>query len=185
VQGVIAAKQEARRLGNRRLRVGFDEVAFGRPDVGFWNTLASLGGRPFADALDYVGVDLYPDVFGSLPTGTTIGQAAVLTLKGVRTEEMPIAGVPASTPIRVTENGWPTIGDRTEARQAAALRGVIEAVDASRGTLNVASYGLFDLRDALTSSANPFDHFGILRDDYMPKPAFRTYRDLIRRLGPR
>jgi hypothetical protein len=65
-----------------------------------------------------------------------------------------------------------------------ALRSVIETLNENRGRYHVVSYELFDLRDALTSSTNLFDHFGILHDDYTPKPAFWTYRHLIRELGP-
>jgi hypothetical protein len=182
VRGVVAAKQEARELGNRHLQIGFDEVAFGQPDTEFWNALNALGGRQFRDCLDYVGIDVYPDVFFPV-TATTLSGAVTTTLKAVRGQEMPIAGLPRSVPIRVAENGWPTIGDHTEAGQVEALRSVIETVNANRARYHVVSYELFDLRDALTTSTNLFDHFGILHDDYTPKPAFWTYRNLIRKLG--
>jgi hypothetical protein len=181
VQGVIAAKQEARRLGKRHLEIGFDEVAFGMADTDFWNALSSLGGAELRDSIDYVGIDMYPDAFFHV-TGT-ISDAVVTTLKAVRTQEMPIVGVPESVPIRVAENGWPTIGDRTEAGQVDALRSVIQTVNANRRNYHVISYELFDLRDALGASTNLFDHFGVMHDDYTPKPAFWAYRHLIRTLG--
>lgn len=183
VDGVIAAKREARRLGYWWLRIGFNEVAYGRVATDFWNSLNSLGGKEFSRSVDYVGVDIYPDVFHPQPDD--IAGTVSTVLKTVRDKEMPIAGLSAAVPIRVSENGWPTIGDRTEQRQAATLRTIIETVDARRVEDNIVSYELFSLRDGLTSSANMFDHFGIMRDDYTPKPAFDTFRQLVSELGRR
>jgi hypothetical protein len=39
---------------------------------------------------------------------------------------------------------------------------------------------LFTLRDGDSGSDDVFAGFGILRDDYTPKPAFAALRDLIR-----
>lgn len=39
------------------------------------------------------------------------------------------------------------------------------------------------LRDADSSNLNIFYHFGLLRDDYTPKPAFEVYCRLIAELG--
>jgi hypothetical protein len=43
-------------------------------------------------------------------------------------------------------------------------------------------YTHFDLRDAGSSNPDVFYQFGLLRDDYMPKPAFHRYRALIEEL---
>jgi hypothetical protein len=86
-------------------------------------------------------------------------------------------------PIRVTENGWPTGPGRSPERQAATLETVIRTVHDHRAELNIAGYELFDLRDADSGRPNVFCQFGLLRDDYEPKPAFETYRRLIAELG--
>jgi len=52
-----------------------------------------------------------------------------------------------------------------------------------RGKLNITTYELFCLRDADTANPDPNHQFGILRDDYSPKPAFETYRKLVAELG--
>ena len=39
------------------------------------------------------------------------------------------------------------------------------------------------LRDADSNNPNLFYQFGLMRDDYTPKPAFETYRQLIAELG--
>ena len=48
-----------------------------------------------------------------------------------------------------------------------------------RGTYGVTDYRWFDLRDHNTSSTNFQHHYGLLRDDYSPKPAFEAYRRLL------
>ena len=45
-------------------------------------------------------------------------------------------------------------------------------------------YMLFGLRDADSSKPDLFHQFGILHDDYTPKPAFDTFRALVAELGP-
>jgi hypothetical protein len=186
--GVIAAKERANELGYHWLGIGFDEVAFGYvADTAFWRSLATTGGPEFARSVDYVGIDTYPDVpFPGVPSGPTdltafIGKA----LDTVRNTEMPIASLGASVPIRVSENGWATSATRTPAQQQQALTTEIDAINADRAEYHVLSYELFALRDDVTGSANIFDQFGIMTDDYVPKPMFSTYRDLIGALGGR
>jgi hypothetical protein len=41
---------------------------------------------------------------------------------------------------------------------------------------------LFGLRDADSSQPDLFHQFGIMHDDYRPKPAYHTFRRLIREL---
>jgi len=55
--------------------------------------------------------------------------------------------------------------------------------DETRERLNIARYTMFDLRDADSSKADLMYQFGLMRDDYTPKPAFEAYRGLIDELG--
>jgi hypothetical protein len=71
------------------------------------------------------------------------------------------AGLPEATQIHITETGWPTDDRRTESAQA-----------------GVQACEWFGLRDGLTTSAWSA-RFGILRDDYTPKPAFTVLQHLI------
>lgn len=188
VNGVISAKRQARELGYRWLGIGFDEVAFGYfASTAFWQSLAKIGGAAFTRSVDYVGVDTYPDVpFPGVPSRPIDLTAFIATmLDVVRNQEMPVAGLGASVPIRVSENGWATSATRTAAQQQQALTTEINAINADRAQYNVASYELFDLRDDVTASANIFDQFGIMTDDYAPKPMFWTYRQLVASLERR
>ncbi len=62
---------------------------------------------------------------------------------------------------------------------------MVRAVHRFRANYNVTDYRWFDLRDADSSSLNFQQQYGLLRDDYKPKPAFGTYRRLIAQLGRR
>lgn len=187
VQGVIAAARAARRDGFRHLEIGFDEVAFTQPFTSFWQDLATLGGSEFTRSVGFVGVDLYPDAgIPGIPAVPDLTEFIDQTLHVVRTREMPIAGLGANVPIRVSENGWSTDDrDRTPADQARALTSEILAVNADRQADNVVSYEMFDLRDDVTGSTNPFDSFGLMTDDYTPKPMFWLYSGLIATIGKR
>jgi hypothetical protein len=59
----------------------------------------------------------------------------------------------------------------------------VRTVDALSQELNITHYELFGLRDADSAKDDPFHQFGIMRDDYTPKPAFSTFQRLIQELG--
>ena len=62
VQGVIAAKDEARRRGLARLQIGFNWAYRTDPasEESFWRSLRDRGGKAFVDSLDWIGLDAYP-----------------------------------------------------------------------------------------------------------------------------
>ena len=182
IGGVIAAKDEARRRGFRQLTVGFNWFYRTDPDseASFWGYLRDHGGPAFVAAVDWVGLDAYPGtVFppAESPGGERDGMVAAMSQ--LRRCFMPIAGLGPGVPIHVEENGWPTGPGRAEDSQAQALETMVRAVHDFRGTYNVTDYRWFDLRDHRTSSQNFQHHYGLLRDDYSPKPAFEAYRRLL------
>jgi hypothetical protein len=187
IQGVIAAKQEARELGYDRFHVGFNWFYRTDPasEQSFWNYLGSHGGRRFADAVDWVGLDAYPGTFFP-PVDTPGGErdAIANALSSLRCYTAS-AGIAARVPIYVEENGYPTGPARGDATQQRVLETMAQAVDDFRGAYNVSDYRWFNLRDADSSSPNFQQQFGLLRDDYSPKPAFASYRALVWRLGAR
>ncbi|MEP6944529.1 MAG: hypothetical protein ABJA02_01335 [Acidobacteriota bacterium] len=182
VQGVIAARDTVTKTAGIT-KIGFDAVPAFHAGDNFWTELKSLGGREFAGELDYVGLNLYPDVFGDPVALENIPTAVRQILKNFRREDMTAAGIPDSTPIRITENGWPTNSGRSYQRQAEVLESVVRTIYALRNELNITHYELFGLRDADSSNENMFHQFGILRDDHTPKPAYTVYQKLVRELG--
>lgn len=189
VRGVIAASKHARRLGHEQLRIGFNWAYRTDPDRerDFWTEIAALGGERFVRAVDWVGLDAYPGtVFPPVETGDGYRDGMVNALSVLRDCYLPLAGISESVPIKVEENGYPTLEPvRGYAEQVNALRQMVGAVHEFRGTYNVTDYRWFDLRDHRTSSANFQHQYGLLRDDYTPKPAFAVYGDLVEQLSRR
>jgi hypothetical protein len=186
IQGVIAAKDQARRDRYDQLRVGFNW--FYRTDPSneeqFWTYLGTHGGPAFTAAVDWVGLDVYPGtVFPPVEYPGGHRDAIVNALSTLRQCWLPKAGISGAVPIHVEENGWPTGSGRSEAQQAQVLDTMVRAVSDFRGTYNVSDYRWFDLRDHDTSSTNFQHHYGLLRDDYTEKPAFAVYARLVRALG--
>ena len=186
VKGVIAAKDQARAEGRGQLRVGFSWAYDERPLAGvdFWATLGRIGGRAFADAVDWVGLDTYPGTWSPQLTLSSLlpGQAAGAVKESVRSLRdclMPIAGLGNATTIHIAENGFPTGPGRSEEMQAQVLDAMVRSVQSIRNTYGVSDYRWFDLRDSASADPSIESQYGITRDDYSPKPAFATYRDLI------
>jgi hypothetical protein len=98
---------------------------------------------------------------------------------------MPLAGFGRATPLRVEETGYPTGPGRTEAAQVRATREFVHAAVAYRGTYNISDFRWFGLRDNNSAGPNFQSFFGLLRDDYSPKPAYGVYRRLVARHGHR
>ena len=181
VAGVVAARDEARRLG-LDVPIGFNAAPSFDPADDFWPELGRLGGHVLAGAVGYVGLDFFPDVFTPIAPERLTDLVAG-ALRKFRDVDLPLAGIPRSVPMRVTENGWPTGDGWPPERQAEVMEAVIRTVHSLRQELNLTHYELFALRDADSSRAGILHNFGILRDDYTPKPAFETYRRLIAELG--
>jgi hypothetical protein len=188
IAGVIAAKQTARSDGNTQVKVGFNWAnSSDSGEPAFWQYLGSHGGRAFATSLDWVGLDAYPGTWGpplgpgALSSATTAAVTAALS--ALRQRYMPLAGVPASVALHVSETGYPTGPGRTEAMQVTVMTAAASAVSSARAKYNVTDYRWFDLRDADSSSTSFESKYGLLRDDYTPKAGFAAYRDLVARLG--
>lgn len=182
IAGVLAAKEEIRRLG-LSIRVGFSTTIIFDSNDDFWPEIGRLGGSAFVAALDYVALDFFPDVFVPLPPNVVLSDGVRGVLHQFRHVNLPKAGIPATLPIHIGENGWPTSPTRSYTRQAEILDAIIRAVYEHRETFNIRGYTYFNLRD--TNSTNPdiFYQFGLLRDDYSPKPAYAAFKKLVAELS--
>ncbi len=186
VKGVIAAKRLSEKLGYGQLKIGFNYAWRFDPvsDAAFWSTIGRLGGRSFRRDTDWVGIDTYPGTFvPPQPVIVNIGDAFLESVAQVRDCYMPLAGFGRRTPLRIEETGWPTGPGRSEQMQDAALKAIVLTANAYRGTYGITDFRWFDLRDNNSHGPNFQSYFGLLRDDYSPKPAFATYRRLIARYG--
>jgi hypothetical protein len=188
IQGVIAAKSEARRRGFSQVAIGFNwAYASGPAETAFWRRLGRSGGALFRRSVDWVGLDVYPGTWGPRIAGsdlkTTTAKTMLASLGALRHRYMPLAGLPASVPVHVSENGYPTGARRTEAMQVNVMRASIAVVNANRSRYHVTDYRWFDLRDADSSSSSFESQYGLMRDDYTPKAGFAVYRGLVAALG--
>jgi hypothetical protein len=182
VRGVLAGAT-AKRSAGATAAIGFAVSPELDPGGGeFWPAVAELGGRQFPESVDYAGLDMYPDVFGPRIPVDQLDGAVDWLLTSFR-RHLAIAGIGPGTPIRICENGWPTGPDRSPEQQADVLEAVLRAVHARRDELNVTHWELFTLRDADSFNDDMFHQFGVLRDDYTPKPAFERLRALFAELS--
>ncbi|WP_033443325.1 hypothetical protein [Saccharothrix sp. NRRL B-16314] len=176
--GVVAAKAHARALGHD-VAVGFNTTPLFGPATSFPADLTARD-PAFADALDYVGLDFFPDVFRPVEGDLAEGVAGLLAHH--REAVMAPAGL-GHLPLHITEHGWPTGPDRSPRRQAEVVEAVVRVIAENAERLNITGYTHFALRDADSANPGPFHNFGLTTDDYTPKPAFETYRALIAELG--
>ena len=184
IQGVIGAKEEARSLGYSHVQIGFNWVYRMDPatERSFWEYLGSAGGERFVSSLDWVGLDAYPGFF--VPPRTepsTTGDFMVHAMSTLRKCSMPMAGIPDTVPVHIEENGYPTSPDRPYRDQAVAAASMLDAVSDYSRVYNVTDYFWFDLRDAESDNPNPQQQYGVMRDDYTPKPAFDVLRERFAR----
>jgi hypothetical protein len=182
VRGVIAAKQEAARLGHTQLRIGFNWAYRLDPasETSFWQGLRDRGGQEFVRSLDFIGLDAYPGtIFPPAESDLNSYRDGMVNAMSAIRCYATIPGIPPSVPIEIGENGWPTFPGRSYGDQAAILRVMVQAVHDFRGTYNVRDYRWFNLRDSQTGHPGVFQNAGLLEDDYDEKPAFAAYRELV------
>jgi hypothetical protein len=146
-------------------------------DSTFFAGLTRAGGDQFIADLDYIGLDFFPDVFRPIAPGRLAAVVQDL-LRAHRRDNLAPAGL-GHLPLVITEHGWPTGPGRTPERQAEVLRTVIDVISRDAEELNIAGYIHHTLRDARSAGPGLFCQFGLMTDDYTPKPAFHVYRDLI------
>ena len=168
--GVTAALDERTRHATD-VEVGINAAGLAEPD--FWTELAEAIGPTAISRLDYIGLDMFPDVFRPVPE-EKLAAASQFLIERLRNVTRNV-GVPERVPIHITETGWPTGDDRDEDKQARVLRTVAQAI---LNTGEVSVYEFFGLRDGRTDG-NWRTAFGLLRDDYTPKPAYDAVRRLI------
>jgi hypothetical protein len=182
-RGVSAAKREAQRHGYEQLTTGFNYAwRYGDADADFWREVGAVGGRRLRRATDWVGLDAYPGTFVPA-TVEDPGDALLEAVAQLRECYMPLAGFGERVPIHVDELGYPTGPNRSEEDQAAALSAFVGVLHRFRGTYGIEEAFWFGLRDNNSQGATFQSFFGLLRDDYSKKPAFTSYKRLIRAHG--
>jgi hypothetical protein len=177
IAGVRTAKDKARRSGIPGLKVGCNSSPLFGAGGAFFADLTRAGGEQFIADLDYIGLDFFPDVFRPIPPNS-LDRVVQALLEAHRGDRLVPAGL-GHLPLVITEHGWPTGPGRTAERQAEVLRTVIGVVARNAQALNITGYIHHTLRDYRSAGSGLLCQFGLMTDDYTPKPAFHAYRDLI------
>ncbi|WP_405485065.1 hypothetical protein [Nocardia sp. NBC_00511] len=184
VRGVIEAKRQAQLRNYTQLGIGFNYavlqpwLSIAGSTAGFWRDIGALGGNEFRDAVDWIGFDYYPQ--GRLPSqlvdpyNSMVGAMALM-----RKCYLPLAGFDNRIPLHIDEVGWATGSQSTEAEQSDAMQSIVRAINDYRGVYGVSEAYWFDLRDNNSRSPKSDDYYGLLRDDYTPKPAYDRFRRLV------
>jgi len=175
--GARAADEERERLGYGHLRIGTNTTPLFGPSAGFYLDLVRVGGKPLIETLDYVGLDMFPDVFRPLGEASLRDATAGL-LRYHRHEILDPAGL-GHLPLHITEHGYPTGPGRSMERQAEVFEGVLGAVLDERRALNISAYEVFSLRDADSGNPDMFHQFGLMTDTYAPKPAYEVFKRIL------
>ena len=182
--GVVTAKKEIEKQ-QLKIKVGFNAIPSFNPADTFWNIIGNDEFKKLREAIDYIGLDFYPDVFRPVALDgqpNDLEQSVVNVLRYFRNINLKTGNVPLSVPIHITENGWATGENRTYERQAEVIEKIIRTILSIKDELNIDTYEVFALRDTNTSNQNIFYQFGLLNDDYFPKPAFEIYQKLIKEI---
>jgi hypothetical protein len=176
--GVIAALTQglphARAHVRDSVQVGFslaEPAEWLGGDDDFWKNLTSFPYAAFAAHVDYVGLGLYPDGFS--PHDDVHG-ATLHALDHLR-RRLAEAHFAAGLPIHIAEAGSPSGAHRTPAGQVSSVTALIDASAAAGAT----QFELFALSDADSDADSPLGTFGLCTGDYIPKPAYETYRSRI------
>jgi hypothetical protein len=114
VAGIATADRTLRRMDRADVDLGFTYAYRYLPsaDAAFWTSLGQLATPRFRNALDYVGVQLYPGLFWPPVLGAeTAGEATLEGLTLVRSCFMPQAGLGAKVDLWITELGYATNPD--------------------------------------------------------------------------
>ena len=127
--------------GFSQVAIGFNwAYASGPAEAAFWRRLGRSGGALFRRSVDWVGLDVYPGTWGPRIAGrdleATTAKTMLASLGALRHRLMPLAGLPSSVPIHVSETGYPTGLRRTEAMQVNVMQASIAAVYADRSRLS-------------------------------------------------
>ncbi|HVF78282.1 MAG TPA: hypothetical protein VNA28_08280 [Solirubrobacteraceae bacterium] len=186
---VPAARAEVVAAGRPEVLIGFNWAAGASPATTepMWAQLKQAGGSSFTQAVGFVGVNVYPGTWSPpLTTSAITGLQVEATMRGAldaaRNKHMVAAGV-AGAAIVIGETGYPTTAARPPLVQDLVLRAIIGVAEATKSIYGVTGVYWFSLRDGNTASGQLENGYGLLRDDYTPKPAFATLQGLVASLG--
>ncbi len=136
-------------------------------DTAFLKALYADGIKGFYD-----GIAVHPYADGANPADTSVTRSFLGGIEQLHAAQLEAGD---ATPIWVTEFGWPTgtsNGANTEQQQAEYIEEAFGILD---GLPYVKGASVYELRDMGTEASNPEDNFGLLRENFSPRPAYAAF----------
>jgi len=187
VLGIEAAHTELTALGRGDVSLGFSYAYRYLPssDEQFWKGIAQRATPAFRQALDYVGVQLYPGLVYPpvLPPGQTPATRRSKRLPWFATAICRSADWAITSSCGSRKTATPPTSDTPRHSRRRTSRARWTIVYRYSSTFGVTDYRYFNLRDNVPDGTDLFDDVGLLRSDYTQKPAFSTYRNAIATYG--
>jgi hypothetical protein len=131
-------------------------------------------GELYADGIKgyYDGISLHPYADGARPEDTAVTHSFLGGIERMHLFQLANAD---NTPEWVTEFGWPvgtSTGANTEVQQAEYIEKAFALVSALP---YVTGATVYQLRDMGTNASNPEDNFGLLHQDFTPRPSYAAF----------
>ena len=189
VAGIEAGAVAKARTGSQ-VRLGFNWFSSFGPqmDQTFFRSIGHLGGKRFASAVNWVGIDLYPGTYvphtlpapGSGHLASTAATDVAQAVDNLRTNLMPLAGLGSHVPIGISEIGWTTSPPtRSLAEQAELVKAFMTGACSVAVRDNLQFVQWFKLANTIQSTAaSPFDE-GLMSAGFTPNPGFTDYQAVI------
>jgi hypothetical protein len=166
---MVKAFYAGAKQGNPSVAVLAGSLAYA--DVAFLGQLYLYGIKGSYDALS-----VHPYADGAAPENRTVTHSFIGGIEKLHLFQQANGD---GTPVWVTEFGWPvgtSPGANTEQQQA-------EYVEKAFGLLNMLPYvggaTLYQLRDMGTDAANAEDNFGLLHQNFAPRPAYTAFKNAM------
>jgi len=133
----------------------------------------------YADGIEgfYDGISVHPYADGANPANTAVTHSFLGGIEQLHAAQQQAGD---GTPVWVTEFGWPTgtsAGANSEQQQAEYIE---QAFGILAGLPYVAGATVYQLRDMGSEPSNPEDNFGLLRQDFTPRPAYAAFAAAMR-----
>jgi exo-beta-1,3-glucanase (GH17 family) len=163
---MVKAVYAGAKLGDPNVPVLAGSLAYA--DIPFLQELYADGIKGYYD-----GISLHPYADGAAPANTAVTHSFLGGIESLHTAQQAAGD---DTPEWVTEFGWPTgtsEGANTEQQQAEYTEQAFALLDSLP---YVAGATVYQLRDMETNPSDPEDNFGMLRQNFAPRPAYAALK---------
>jgi exo-beta-1,3-glucanase (GH17 family) len=152
--------------GNASVAVLAGSLAYA--DIPFLKALYANGIKGYYD-----GISVHPYADGADPANTSVTHSFLGGIQALHAAQQASGD---NTQMWVTEFGWPTGTSRGASGEQQQAEYVERAFRILAGVPYVQGATVYQLRDMATDPSNPEDNFGLLRQDFTPRPAYASFK---------